>query len=292
MNILKTIVIMIALSNLSFSQIDTTNWYPLQIGNKWHYAYGLTEVNYYSVEVIGDTIMPNGKAYFILNNDGSIKYQRNEDNKYVFEYNRFNSTETILYDFISPDHTIWKSNYSKYYYGVVKTKRDYSSLTKTELTYKLYDFVQIDSSASPPDTIFGAMIDVYPTQIKKGIGVTSYSYGSFSGLSGAIINGVTLGILTSIIDSKTIPNDYKVYQNYPNPFNPITNIKYRIPISSKVDIVIYNSLGQKIKTLVNAFLNKGEYEVQFDGSGLPSGVYYYQLKTNDYYCVNKMLLIK
>ena len=292
MNIFKTLAIMIALSNLSFSQIDTTDWYPLQIGNKWHYSYGLTEVYYYTVEVTGDTIMPNGKVYYILHNGGNIKYQRNEDNKYVFEYNRFDSTETLLYDFISSDRSIWKSSIDEYYYGVVKTETDYSYLTNTLLTGKLFDFVQIDSSVIPPDTICGALIDVYPTQIKKGIGITSYSYGSFSGLSGAIISGDTLGILTSIKDSKIIHNDYVIYQNYPNPFNPKTNIKYRIPASSKVDIIIYNSLGQKIETLLNVYQNKGEYEVQFDGSELSSGVYYYQLKTDKYSNVKKMLLIK
>jgi hypothetical protein len=292
LNTLKIFIILIVLSNFSFSQIDTTNWYPLQIGNKWQYSYGLTEIYYYSVEVIGDTIMPNEKIYQILDEEGNIRYQRNEDNQYVYEYNQFDSTEILLYDFISPDRTIWKSKYDNYYYGVQKTERDYSYLPNIELTWKLFDLVQIDSSVTPPDTIFGAMIDVYPTQITKGIGVTSYSYGSFSGLCGAIINGDSLGTITSIKDKSLTQNSYHIYQNYPNPFNPNTNIEFSIPNEEFVEINIYNSLGQKVKNLINGVIPSGSHSLKFEGEGYSSGIYFYQLKTNNYTNSKKMLLLK
>jgi len=292
MNTLKIFAILIVLSNPSFSQIDTTIWYPLQLGNKWQYSDGLIEIYYYSVEVIGDTIMPNEKTYQILDEAGNIRYQRNEDNKYVYEYNQFDSTEILLYDFISPDRTIWKSKFDYYYYGVQKTERDYSYLPNIESTWKLFDLVQIDSSVAPPDTIFGAMIDVFPTQITKGIGVTSYSYGIFSGLSGAIINGDTLGTITSIKDKSLSQNSYHIFQNYPNPFNPSTNIEFSIPKEEFVELNIYNSLGQIVKNLINGIIPRGNHIIRFEGEGFSSGIYFYQLKTKNYSNIKKMLLLK
>jgi len=81
-------------------------------------------------------------------------------------------------------------------------------------------------------------------------------------------------------------------QNYPNPFNPVTNIKYSIPENSFVELKIYNILGQEIKTLVNEFKNAGNYMVVFNGSDLPSGIYFYKINYKNASIVKRMLLIK
>ena len=176
MKTLKILVLAIVLTNPIFSQLDTTNWYPLQVGNKWQYCYGLEDVYYYTAEVIGDTIMPNGITYQILDIEGNSKYQRNFENKYVFEYSWGDTTETLLYDFISPDRTIWNSKIENLYYGIVITENEYDYFGNGLNKYKLFDYVQINSSVTPPDTIFGAIIDVYPTRILKGKGLNSYVY--------------------------------------------------------------------------------------------------------------------
>jgi hypothetical protein len=90
----------------------------------------------------------------------------------------------------------------------------------------------------------------------------------------------------------TVPAQFSLSQNYPNPFNPSTKIKYSIPEKSEVQIKVFNVLGEKIKTLVNEEKPAGEYEVEFDGSTLPSGVYLYQLQAGGYISVKKMLLLK
>ena len=92
--------------------------------------------------------------------------------------------------------------------------------------------------------------------------------------------------------SNEIPEKLSLYQNYPNPFNPVTNIKFDIPKSSFVKLVIYNVLGKEIATLVNDKLNAGSYEVDWDGSGYPSGVYFYSIKTSEYKKTKKMILVK
>ncbi|MBN1638023.1 MAG: phosphodiester glycosidase family protein, partial [Ignavibacteriales bacterium] len=101
------------------------------------------------------------------------------------------------------------------------------------------------------------------------------------------------GLVTDIeIEKDFIMNDYMLYQNYPNPFNPSTVISYQLPANSLVQIKIYNMLGQAITTLVNEEKTPGIYEVKFDGSGLPSGLYFYRIQVDNYSAVKKMILLK
>jgi len=96
------------------------------------------------------------------------------------------------------------------------------------------------------------------------------------------------------------PNDFVLYQNYPNPFNPTTKIKYQIPnvIASEakqsvlVTLKVYDAIGTVVRTLVNEEKSFGEYDVRFDASGLPSGIYFYKLEAGNYTETKKMLLLK
>jgi len=88
------------------------------------------------------------------------------------------------------------------------------------------------------------------------------------------------------------PNKYELYQNYPNPFNPTTKIKYTLIRLSKVQIIIYDILGRKIRTLVNEEKPAGIYEVNWQAANLPSGVYFYQLRAGTYVQTKKMILLK
>ena len=91
-------------------------------------------------------------------------------------------------------------------------------------------------------------------------------------------NEYTCRLLTFAFDSSSINNNsisqFKLNQNYPNPFNPSTRIEYQIPVFSFVIIKVYGVLGNEIRTLVNEDKPAGEYGVEFDGSGLPSGIYF------------------
>ena len=92
--------------------------------------------------------------------------------------------------------------------------------------------------------------------------------------------------------SGEIPTSFNLYQNYPNPFNPLTNIRFDIPKSSFVKIILYDVLGNVITTIVNEKLSAGSYEVNWDASDYPSGVYIYKLHSSDFVDVKKMVLIK
>ena len=95
------------------------------------------------------------------------------------------------------------------------------------------------------------------------------------------------------IDYKiTFPSEIMLFQNYPNPFNPVTKIKFYIPKSEFTSVNIYNSLGQNSVRLIDKFLLAGYYEISFDGSQLPSGIYFYSLKCGSQVITKQMLLLK
>ncbi len=129
-------------------------------------------------------------------------------------------------------------------------------------------------------------------------------YTTIYSLKGCVINGIVYGDTSVPVGlqniSYEIPDNFSLSQNYPNPFNPVTKIKFSIPLSRGVSeglgvlsrLVIYDILGREITTLVNEQLKPGMYEVEWDGSNYPSGVYFYKLITTDYSESRRMVLIK
>ena len=94
------------------------------------------------------------------------------------------------------------------------------------------------------------------------------------------------------VEFSQLPSEFYLYQNYPNPFNPSTKIKFDVPVSACVNISVYNTIGEKIETIVNEQLEAGVHFADFDASTLPSGIYIYRLTSNNYVFTNKMILIK
>ncbi len=93
-------------------------------------------------------------------------------------------------------------------------------------------------------------------------------------------------------DYPAVVAEFSLEQNYPNPFNPSTIIQYSIAEKQNVILKVYDVLGNEISTLVNKELPAGEYEVMFDASNLPSGVYIYTIRAGNYFNSKKMMLIK
>jgi hypothetical protein len=81
-------------------------------------------------------------------------------------------------------------------------------------------------------------------------------------------------------------------QNYPNPFNPSTKIKFSLPVSDEIKLAVYDILGQEVAVLVNGFRNAGTYEVTWEASGLPSGIYIYTIQSSNTFITKKMTLLK
>jgi photosystem II stability/assembly factor-like uncharacterized protein len=135
----------------------------------------------------------------------------------------------------------------------------------------------------------------------KGQGIENYNIGSFAFGTDKVFAGIYSASvwkreLTEIIGIKNIssvvPDKFSLSQNFPNPFNPSTNIRYQITNNRYITLKIYDALGKEIETLVNEKHTPGTYEVTWDGSNYPSGVYYYKLTAGDYSETKKMVLVK
>ncbi len=94
------------------------------------------------------------------------------------------------------------------------------------------------------------------------------------------------------VEINAVPSEYALMQNYPNPFNPSTVIEYSIPESGNVKLKVFNSLGQEVAVLKNEFEAAGMHKINFNASGLNSGIYYYRIELNSFSSVKKMILLR
>jgi len=94
------------------------------------------------------------------------------------------------------------------------------------------------------------------------------------------------------VASTTTPQTVTLEQNHPNPFNPVTTISYGLTSPAEVELVVYNIAGETVSTLVDGPQTAGMHSLQFDGSNLPSGIYFYRLSTEDFSRTQRMLLVK
>ena len=105
-----------------------------------------------------------------------------------------------------------------------------------------------------------------------------------------VVNGIVNGIET--LDDYVLPTEFDLYQNYPNPFNPTTTFNYQVPEISFITLKVYDVLGNIIANIVNEEKTAGKYQVEFDGSSLASGIYFYQLQAGSFIETKKMVLMK
>jgi hypothetical protein len=100
-------------------------------------------------------------------------------------------------------------------------------------------------------------------------------------------------LLTGISNNQNIyPETFSLNQNYPNPFNPVTTITFDIGKLSFVKLAVYDMTGSEVAVLSENMFHRGRYSVNFDASGLASGVYLYQLRADEYVATKKMIVVK
>jgi len=113
-----------------------------------------------------------------------------------------------------------------------------------------------------------------------------------NGLIMRTVNGGGSNISGINNDKNDLPTIFSLSQNYPNPYNPTTNITYSVATNTHVSIRIYDILGKAVSTLVNENKEPGNYRVNFNGSGLPSGIYFYRIEAGNFSETRKMILLK
>ncbi len=89
-----------------------------------------------------------------------------------------------------------------------------------------------------------------------------------------------------------IPHRFQLFPAFPNPFNPTTKIQYSLPVATHVSLKVYDMLGRQVRVLVNEFKTSGRYRVEFDATGLASGLYAYRLEVTGFSKVEKFMLLK
>jgi hypothetical protein len=174
--------------------------------------------------------------------------------------------------------TPWANSHPTSHYFLNDTTIFISS--GTGLLYKTFD-AGITFQSEPLN--FVDIDDIYFANIEKGWAVGN----------NVILASFDAELISSAYEEHITQNlSFYLSQNYPNPFNPSTTITYQIPELSFVTLKVYDVLGNEIATLVNEEKPAGRYEVEFDGTGLPSGIYFYRLQANDFVNTNKMILLK
>jgi len=180
---------------------------------------------------------------------------------------------------------------------ILRTTNGGGTFAFTTLTSEVMSGAQILEVASTDSFLIGDNIIINPGGESEELNKIS-GFGSvmletpllFNHQVGELVVHI---ILTTIEENRLdIPEGYALYNNFPNPFNPNTKIKYSVPILSKVVIKVFDVLGNEIAILVNEEKAMGDYEVEFNGSDLTSGIYLYQLRAGSYLQTRKMVLMK
>jgi cyanophycinase len=187
---------------------------------------------------------------------------------------------------------------------VVKIKSSENSICGNVQTP--YIIVDARETTKVDSSTYRASGSIGPRQV-VGMNDVRFSVTNYSDIKYLIEPGV-FDNLTEVEDDKSslTPNEFVLYQNYPNPFNPSTTISFTIPTSPfnpspyqgegnrerLTSIIVYDILGRKIATLLNEEINPGFYEVEFNGSNLSSGIYFYKLSTPGYSETKSMVLLK
>lgn len=284
------------------AQIDSIQealkYFPLHIGDYWQYrvekkSFGLSEPDTSWIgfkEVTGDTVMQNNKKYFIIKED-----------HITYPYQTFFRPRFIRIDSSTAD---------VFQYDIISNKEN---KVDSLLINKGDVFLGYECKSDTTKEYFGFNVDTkliaqyligstayHGWELAKGFGEVMRYYDDISlywihyqcNIIYAEINNTKYGIKTNIEKSRELPNQIKLYQNYPNPYNPTTTIYYSIPHPSYITIIIFDALGREIETLVSEEKSSGNYKIEFDGSKLSSGIYFYRIQAGDFLETKKMILLK
>ncbi|BDQ03247.1 T9SS type A sorting domain-containing protein [Ignavibacterium sp.] len=282
---------------------DLFNYYPLKVGNKWIYNRKTVvddfppQVYYDTIirEVIGDSTASNNKKYFVVKEEKASGYTT-----YILE--RIDSTTGEVYryfpNFNYPNEELLIDDLTLEVGETVKSFRiGYWMQDGFTVLREITNFTRWGSGNKRKIfQTYNLEMPVY--SLTEGYGLDSSYYIFDFGytidlLRGCIIDGVVYGdTVLSVEKNEEIPTNFVLYQNYPNPFNPSTTISWQSPVGSWQTLKVFDILGREVATLVDEYREAGRYKIEFDASSLASGVYFYQLKADNYIETKKMMLIR
>ncbi len=267
------------------------SFYPLKVGNQW--VYRDTSWGYQSpstadttfVEVVGDTIMPNGQRYFSLKGNEAVgaAFVR-ADPDTIHYYNLFDSTDQPIYRLWDTLHAQWSVNFGPFFAVSLATRGPYTWFG-AQTDYRQYRLDGLALSWVVLTDKFGPVM-VWDEYDPPGI------YNTRRFLIGAMISDTAYGILTGVAPPVQVPSQYSLSQNYPNPFNPGTLIRVTVPHKTSGSVVLYDVIGRRITTLFQGTFQPGITSIRWDARSFAAGVYFYRLQTPEYSSTKSMVLLK
>ncbi len=267
--------------------IDENNWTLYDSKNSGLPPYGIMDIKIdknnmiWILSIGGGLVKFDGTTWQIFNTSNSPIFTDNNNNAIAVD----NENSLWIGNCIGLqkfDGASWKSyTDATYIYAMVIDKYNNKWLGTLNGLYKFdgtnWTLFTKDNSPLPDNSIYALAVDN-----KQRIWI-----GTPLGLAMYDQDGTV-----NVDNNETLPNDYYISQNYPNPFNPTTTISYSILQLTYVTLKVYDSLGREIATLVNSEKNPGKYEVNFDGSKLSSGVYFYRITAGSFTQTKKLILLK
>jgi hypothetical protein len=272
-----------------------TSFYNYAAGNFWKYKeYYYFEnsgdsvyIGNYTIKVNQDTVLINGQTYhkitgknnlreFLRNpiNDARLIRTDGYVNEHVIDDVDLALLDTLPNSRLGQDHPVTLSGEGF----------DNNYMTNSEL--------RTFTSLQHPNTYYTVKDSIGLVYMKQAINIPPYNEFKISILDEAYINGKHYYNIPSAIVSERVELTFKLFQNYANPFNPTTKIKFTISVFGFTTLKIYDVLGNEIATIVNEEKAPGVYGVEFDGSKLSSGVYFYRLKAGSFIQTKKMILLR
>lgn len=177
---------------------------------------------------------------------------------------------------------------------------DFSRYIDSSVAVNPLNFTCSNNGGNPVSIQWGVVNDVSKLLVTFQGLVSGTQYAlQISGLksiNGVLMNDTTVNFTTSgttgVEGNESSLNSFNLEQNYPNPFNPSTVIRYQIPVENHVSLKVFDSIGNQVAVLVNEDQDAGSYSVNFNGAGLSSGVYFYQIRAGGFVKMNKLILMK
>ena len=300
------IYFLLSLSNSNlFAQRDSfLEYFPLHKGDlhQFHYQYSYwscgtpdewrTHSSYHEEKVLGDTILPTGFNYKIINSnmpeEPSLYYLRIDTIKAnVYRYEDYPIPHDILIDSLFAE--IGDSFVSEGWTENVCVKVDSTTVIGVPTVVK--HFIVHFIPGAEFSLAYGLGRIYYETVQDDGC-YPMHDYFDRN-IVFAKINGKEYGTYVGVSEqSKSAPIKFVLGQNYPNPFNSSTTIKYELPEGKNVHLIIYNILGKKIDELVNTYQKAGIYKINWEAKNITSGVYFYTITAGSFRDTKKLILLK
>jgi hypothetical protein len=288
--------LLVAAVNILSAQIDSSlDYFPLQDGNIWQYKTNVfipypqqSYAQYTTVTIGKDTLMPNGKSYRWMNRFGGISesgfYRVDSATACVYKYD-YPGVDTLTDSLRTIPGGRW--NYylrcDSVYYGKI-----FNSIVSIKaLIFRVVPYPVYSHYAKGFGLVF------YKTSGENQMYPVSDSYDTE--LIYAKINGREYGAYVSVNDQKDkAPRDFALEQNYPNPFNPSTTIRYQLPERAFTTLKIIDLVGRTIAILVNEDQDAGIHNFKLGASkyNLSSGMYFYQLRSNNFVETKRLTVLK